>query len=368
MRAATAVGVIATALYAGSPATAPPEIEAKNWINAPAPRLFDQRDVLLVFCEPTDADIGETVRRANRLAVRRDLMVIGLTKASRPAVEAMAQRYRPRFAIGTASSSGRAFGVRRTPHFVLIRRAGSGERRELQASELSGLEPKWLRENLPPDESAETGDLMEFITSPADSLQRRAAVKDLYDRMSAAEFAAYAEEVLQREQNPDVRNRVEYWRRVAAGERMEDQVRAPSMVMERAFDQNPDDPAWGEAREVRAHPPATAAAAVEIYEANAGSDVVSTLKRKWAVDALAGLEDREGVRAACMRLLPEEPDFGIRCLLTSALVQRCDVGDTEAVALLEKMAAQETNIYHARPWMENAVIYLRTGAIDTAAE
>lgn len=367
VRVLVLLGVVLVAGPAGrasdkpGPARPPRELHARTWFNLSPVRLETQPDVLLYFFCPEDAELRRDVNVLNRVAARRDVHVVALTEADGAAVEKLIERHRIRFCVGAGSRSAHGFGIERTPTVLLVRRSDCKPVMEaVDTKVLPGLVPSWLRDGAMAAEVSDPLDLMQFISGPGDSIERRAAVKRLYEQVGAEDFIEYASAEAAAEINPDVRNHLEFWARAAAGEDVQGQMLAPSMAVERQFD-GPDRAAFPAAANFDRSRLRSAESLEKQYAAHFADDPEDLLLRKWCVDALFALEDKAARREICMRLLPAETDFGLRALLTSALVQSCEVGDEEAAELLEELAKRESNIFHVRPWMENSVIFLRTG-------
>lgn len=308
------------------------------------------------------------VGRLSKVAGRRDLLVIGLTQSTRSAVDRVLRNLEISFAVGYGSRSDRDFGIKRTPAMILVKRGAKLTTSEISSEELDTFVPEWMSPEASAAQFTDEWELRQFVEGPGDSLERRQAVKLLYDKLPPDEFIQLADELIESESNPDVRCRAMYWKRVAQGEDLEYQVLAPSMSYEQQLQAAPNDPAWREISSFPLESLKNPEVALETYAAHMSEAPADVLLRKRCVEIFTSISDKPAIRAAMMRLLPLEPDFGIRGLLTSALVQSCEVGDLEAADLLSKLAESEDNLYHVRPWMENSAIYLRTGLLNVNSQ
>jgi len=344
------------------------EIKAKAWFNNPVFRLHDERDVLLLFFSAKDKEnsLAPVVQRLRRVALRPDVVVIALTADGRAEAQRFIQHYKVRFTVGAASASARDFGIKRTPTLLRLVRKPEGLRSvECPADQVEQLYlPAATSEpTSEPTDEAEPWELILFIQGPTPGLQRSWAINKLFRKLAPEEFLEFADEILSDDEaSPDVRNRLEFYKRKLAGQPVDDQVRAPSMRLLNEFQANRDDPVWAPVKSyLDGIKERSVDRLVEDYWQRTGESPENLLIRYRIVSVLPEVGPRERVRQVLIEMLPFEPDFAIRGFITSGLVQTCPVGDTEVAELLEAQAEVEPNIYHVRPWMQAGAVYLRTG-------
>lgn len=352
-----------------------PELHARHWFNNPAPRLRDDRDVLLLFFSTRESDGAPWIGRLNRIARGGHTVVIALTADSRGDAERFIEKNRVRFTVGAGSRSARDFGITRLPALLKIdrRRDGAVQPLELEALDPGAAAPgRWGpygNENV--EGVTDPRELEELAASDAFWFARRTAVRRLYEVLDAPTFISFAEQRLSEERDPYVRGALEFYRMKAAGAAVPE-ARPPSVEYERAYD--PAAPQWKKAAGYLEGPAPDGARGLagapvqrlaEVYWACQSEDPNDVLIRSRIVAQVHQAQDRAAARSFLLRALPGERDPGIRGTIAAALPLICPPGDAEAAAVLENAAAAEADVLRVRPVMEWAARYLRTGQGDT---
>ena len=162
-----------------------------------------------------------------------------------------------------------------------------------------------------------------------------------------------------------MRSRLQFYKLKALGYPVDDQVLAPAMAYERDYDTDRSGEQWAVVRAYeRGLESRSAEQLAADYWEHLGDAPTDVLIRRLAIRRYTEVATVDDLRSAFMEMLVHEPDFALRGLLTSGLVQRCPVGDVAVADFLEQRAAVGPNIYHVRPWMESGAYYLRTGKLE----
>ncbi len=205
-----------------------------------------------------------------------------------------------------------------------------------------------------------------------DPQERIRAARELFERLTGDEFVRLASEAWLFEPDPEVRGWLEYLTAVVRGERRADEdFRGPSATYMNEYMANPHAPEWQPVHQFadrvdRSDPEALWAA----YRRHRGERPADVLVRRLVVrdlQKLASTPARERARQLILDLIPDEPDDSIRLVATMALMDLCQIGDTDAAELLERYARVEPNLRHVRPIMEITAYVLRTGDEDLQA-
>lgn len=384
-----------------------PEIKAKVWLNASDFRLNDERDAVVLFFSRKDDEkaLGEMVRRLAAVALRPDTDVVALTADGRAAARRFVERYRVKFAVGAGSRSARDFNIRRTPALVRIKRKGGDP-----AARVEAVTPEQLAHYLPrrpgkgdtrgrpvaeqlandPAEWSKRVELWEVVaylrSDDQDYRQRSSVVSTLYERMPTADFIALADDVLAGdEDDPFVRNHLEYYRLLAQGRGGDPDVQfsaKPIGYFYSHMSENPRDPAFARARAyVEEVERRSAEQLVADYWQHRGDAPEELVIRMLAVERLTDLLGEQGLlpsrvpvsepqvlsaaaaaaRHAYMEMLLTEPDWCLRTIIAGKLPRVCLPVDVEAADFLEALAVVEPNFLHARPTMQHRARFLRSG-------
>lgn len=160
-------------------------------------------------------------RAPDRLAGRRDVVVVGLTASDEREVERFIGRHKVRFTVGARSRSARDFGCDRLPSLRMIDR--NGPARELDESGLqamfAGRAPGGEDADGPANgegehgaagTAAQTRELLAFVESGADGHERAAALWKLRQALGSEPFAEFAADRLQFEPDPWARGVLRY--------------------------------------------------------------------------------------------------------------------------------------------------------------
>lgn len=346
------------------------ELSAKRWFNNPSFRLQDDRAVALFFFSAREApkDTEIWIKQLNRLARRPDVVVIGLTRDDPGAVEKFIQEKRIRFTVGAGSTVERGFGVTRVP--VVFYRAAGGRGAPAQVERdvidrmVSSNEQGGVQD---PAKLTKDWELKSLIESDADSGTRRAAVKKLWaehGNNDPQDFIEFAESRVSDEIDPWVRAELRHHCRLARGEPTADTQPNPSTVAFLSFKQNPDAPEWAPVKElqhaVSALSPALLLTEFEKRQTGTGGDLVS---RRFIIHEVARAKDKPAARQVLMQILLQESDASNRLMAAGSLRSVCEVGDTEAAGLLDRLAEAEPHQLRARPMMEAVAEFIRTGRL-----
>lgn len=373
-------------------ADVPPELKAGRWFNNPVFRLNDHRDVLLFFFVVNDSPSAKEglrwVEKLNRLANRPDVVVIGLTSASRAATEKFIEAAKPRFAIGAASASARDYKITKFPSVIRLERH-RGEAKKGGADQFvvpSGLDPNWepieyagleaLDAKLAatnegggyvePDLASMTlVELKAFAAGDSFGMDRATAVQMVFQAVPHDEFVKYADERLDAESNPWAKGTLRYYRDVAAGVRKDDAQQSASARAVNEFEKNPDDASWAEVRAYLAQTNEDRGDFNKVwtaYQSHVTEGSADALVRRHAIhDLWHRCADDDSVRSALLQAAGLDPDHSIRMIATMALGERCEVGDEEAALRLDQIADIETEILNTRPMMERVAERIRGG-------
>lgn len=366
----------------------PPEVEARWWINNPPYRLYDDRKVVLYFFNATDKRSDAAVERLNRLAVRKDVVVIGLTSSGRRAAEAFAKRTRARMTIGAGSRSARAFGARDLPALLWIERRGAPaapvELPQLervlpaptdaasQPADWGDLNDEALRqrqsEGLALD-GLDADALQDVIESDDSPERRRTAVGKLWDAIGTArtqEFVEFADAQLGAESDPWVRGQLRYYLARARGNPEPQWTQSPSNAALQEYTKNRESPAWGPVREFEAKLPSLSPSALlDEFRRHPNSDAQDLLFRRLIVQRLGAPKQddarRAASRAALLEIVENERDRSIRLHAVGGLASVCKTPDLEAASRLEALAEREPDLANLGPMMERTAQHLRRG-------
>lgn len=352
----------------GHAQSAAPEPQAREWFNNPVFRIRDTRPVLLFFFRTNDRDLRPTLARLNRIARKADHVVIALTPDDAGEARKFIDRIRVRFTVGAGSESAEDFGVTKLPALRRIDRSDGSKLIAVEADELQAGSPQWGpygEEDI--EMLVEPTEMMDFVASDAYGRKRMEVLWKLHRAVDSAEFAKFAESQLAEENNPWVRGSLEVLiARVGTGINDLQEQPARSVLILRAYSQDPNADEWKQTREYIARLPGRSVAdRVDDYRAHVGSEPNHILIRRAIVDAMGDVQDKQAARAALLELYRDEPDVAIRLSAVSKLAAVCAVGDIEAADQLLKDAATEPNNVHVRPMLEYVSYYLRTGNQDT---
>ena len=343
------------------------EIQAAHWFNNPPPRLNDDRTVVLLFFDDRELASREEprwVHTLNRASLRRDMLVIGLTTASRRDTEDFIRRSGVRFPIGAGSRSARDFGVKRFPAVIIIDRREKSAARPVTIDELEHSLP-------PPDTAASEARLAELrrlLESDLDSTARSTAVRSLFQSLDRAVFVALVDQQLEVERDPWVRGNLRFHRDIALGADRDDDRFTPSATAAREFLRQGDDARWAPVREFQLGRGSRASAdgIYGAYLARSGNEPADVLIRRMATEELWKSDDRQTARRHLIDIVQADPDASIRMIAAMALGDVCAVGDVEVAGLLDALAEIEPNVLRTRPMLEYVAYYLRTGQEEVA--
>ena len=358
-------------LVLGPSDPAAPEIRALAWFNNPEYRLHDEREVILFFFEARDRTSARLVPSLNRLHRRPDVLVIGLTRDSRGAVVEFIRRQRVLFTIGAQSKSAREFGITKLPALVRVRGPKRADMERLDPDELGKLAPDWGphgEENV--EAIHEPWELKAFIESDAYGRNRRNAALKLYGMTDADSFEQFGERHLPFEGDPWVRSAIEFLMSHPTPQEIQEQKGpAPAVEFWKAYHGDPNAPEWAPVKRYHSGTPVGEQTVGRLardywnHDTESASDLVIRRSIAMALNGRHG-ESREQARAALLDMIPAEPDWAIRLYLAGALLDVCDVGDTEVADFLEAESQHEPHFFVVKPMMQYMSYYLRTGEED----
>jgi hypothetical protein len=349
------------------------ELTATHWINNPEYRLHDNRMVALFFFDPAKerSETRRYVRVLNRVSKRKDIVVIGLSRAGRAAVEEFARRYRVRFTLGAGSDAAREFGVTEVPKIIVldghdrrvVRGEGLADLRTIAAAPLQESEA-----NPGHEASARAGALVSAYEEQEVAEKRAAALWQAWKRALPEDYPAigeFAEAAIPLEPDSWTRGMLHFIKDACAGIARDDENLAPSALAFQAFRVRGDGAEWTSVREFEARMDAATvdqlAAEYRSRNTDSAQDLVT---RRLAIGALGSAKDRAAARRVLMQAITTEPDPSLRLACVNALSGVCERGDEEVASLLESIAAGEPHVLRTRPMMEYFCQVLRTGESD----
>ncbi len=351
------------------------EFRAECWLNNPVFRLHDKRVVVVYVFDSsarTDRKTARAIRLLNRLALRPDTVVIGLTASPCQAAQRFVRRNRIRFTVGAGSSTAKKLASDGLPRVFRIDRSRTGavQPTPMDADQLAALLPVW-KDYTSSDvrQLNEPWQLAEVARSSAPYKVRVTAVERLYELSDPQAFVQTAETLLANEPNPWVRSWLEYYRDLASGvDRPGLEQRTPSTAAWLDYRADPDAPQWQAVRTFRqqfrrSH---SARLLLDALRDHAGDSPADLVIRRLAAQELVDLasDNKQQVRSRLMEWLPSEPDPSVRMYLAFALSYACEPGDTQAAQLLRDLAAVETRILLVRPRLEYLARVIETGEED----
>lgn len=349
------------------------ELSAAHWINNPEYRIHDNRTVVLFFFDPAKegSETRRYVRVLNRASKRKDIVVIGLSRAGRTAVEGFARRYRVRFTLGAGSDTAREFGVTEVPKVIVL---DGNDRRVVRGEGLADLRTvsatasQESEANQDRGASERTSALVSAYEEQEVAAKRAAALWEAWKRVAPEDYPAigeFAEAAIPFEPDPWTRGMLIFIKDVCAGVARDDESLAPSAHAFQAFRARGDGAEWTSVRQFQATMgTATVDQLASEYRSRNTDSAQDLVIRRLAIGALGSAKDRHAARRVLMQAIASEPDPSLRLACVNALSGVCDPGDEEVASLLESIAASEPHVLRTRPMMEYFCQVLRTGESD----
>jgi hypothetical protein len=346
----------------------------------------------LFFTTTQEAPLEPVLPELERLARRTDLVVAALSPEPAQRVGEFVKRRKPPFSIGIGaeSRSYQQFRPEHWPSIVMIRPSGrvdqpavdvfpatrDGLRRLMAMLGRPPADPKGSASTQagPPDESASDDSLRSILRGDRRILHRRQALRLLRRRMPPAEFLALCDEMQALAGRMEVDTEAD--RFYFLGEIARQRHLADPAVVQKTPGLSPAERALRE--RIHSHSGSSPGVVLQPIDAAAipARDVVEWRKASLALrtglpehllsrlaiaEGLRNHPDLTAARALTLELIADEPDSAIRTELARTLRRICPVGDEEAARLLDEVAAREVDLVQARPAMQYAAYYLRTG-------